>query len=405
MATTASTFRRPKNKGGTRTSIGVEDGRGNRKYHSMGDTRNEYRKGRSHKGAVEDYRVQTTNFNGRYRRRTADDFLAFCTMVLDYENYDAVKREETRRRNSCSPLGSTGSSNGSWFHTKEDESDGPEKNSSEETDYNGIADGTAADADVEDAGEDDEGWDMVTCFCGKPFAGRPMIECSGCSTWIHIKCARLKRTHIPDVWYCAKCRGDNPSLSSANITKTKKEKSRSSSGLSTGDYTEVSDSTDTAKSYKTEYVDTKKVIGSKRRKLSSSYAKVVHNDKSTKHSTCPSLAQQNDSIDYSSSDSPHKPSTSSTASSSIPTILYSNTSQSDNVEKTWDDSGLESASVSPVSGPVSPATGSRHSEEETDSASSGSEQMISHLRNSKKRLSLSATKATRKRKRSNSSAR
>ena len=40
-------------------------------------------------------------------------------------------------------------------------------------------DGAAADADVEDAGEDDEGWDMVTCFCGKPFAGRPMIECSG----------------------------------------------------------------------------------------------------------------------------------------------------------------------------------------------------------------------------------
>ena len=46
-------------------------------------------------------------------------------------------------------------------------------------DYNGIADGAAADADVEDAGEEDEGWDMVTCFCGKPFAGRPMIECSG----------------------------------------------------------------------------------------------------------------------------------------------------------------------------------------------------------------------------------
>ena len=46
-------------------------------------------------------------------------------------------------------------------------------------DYNGMADGAAADADVEDAGEEDEGWDMVTCFCGKPFAGRPMIECSG----------------------------------------------------------------------------------------------------------------------------------------------------------------------------------------------------------------------------------
>merc|ERR1712045_525368 len=96
------------------------------------------------------------------------------------------------------------------FHTKEDES---EKNSSEGTDYNGITDGAAADADVEDAGEEDEGWDMVTCFCGKPFAGRPMIECSGCYTWIHIKCARLKRTHIPDTWYCTKCREKNPNLS------------------------------------------------------------------------------------------------------------------------------------------------------------------------------------------------
>jgi len=402
MATTASTFRRPKNKGGTKSSIGADEGqgRGMRRYHS-GESRNDYRKAGLHKGLVEDYRVQTTSLNGRYRRRTADDFLAFCTMVLDYENYDAVKREENRRRNSCSPLGSTGSSNGSWFHTKEDES---EKNSSEETDYNGIADGAAADADVEDAGEEDEGWDMVTCFCGKPFAGRPMIECSGCSTWIHIKCARLKRTHIPDIWYCAKCRGDNPSLASASLTKTKKEKSKSSSGLSTGDCIEASE-TDIAKSYKTEHVDTKKVTGSKRRKLSSSYTKAVHTENSTKPSTSPSNVQPADSIDYSSSNSPHKQSTSSNASSSIPTILYSNTSQSDNAEKTWDDSGLESASVSPVSGPVSPASDSRHSEEETDSASSGSEQVISHLRNSKKRLPTSATKATRKRKRSNSSAR
>ena len=47
-------------------------------------------------------------------------------------------------------------------------------------DYGGSVDSAAADGDVEDAGdEDDEGWDMITCFCGKPFAGRPMIECSG----------------------------------------------------------------------------------------------------------------------------------------------------------------------------------------------------------------------------------
>ena len=40
-------------------------------------------------------------------------------------------------------------------------------------------DSAAVDGDVEDAVEEDEGWDMITCFCGKPFAGRPMIECSG----------------------------------------------------------------------------------------------------------------------------------------------------------------------------------------------------------------------------------
>ena len=46
-------------------------------------------------------------------------------------------------------------------------------------DYNGTINGAAAEGNAEGARDDDEGWDMVTCFCGKPFAGRPMIECSG----------------------------------------------------------------------------------------------------------------------------------------------------------------------------------------------------------------------------------
>ena len=47
-------------------------------------------------------------------------------------------------------------------------------------DYVGVVDNAAVDGDVEDAGDEDyEGWYMITCFCGKPFAGRPMIECSG----------------------------------------------------------------------------------------------------------------------------------------------------------------------------------------------------------------------------------
>lgn len=50
-----------------------------------------------------------------------------------------------------------------------------------------------------DETDDSDSYDLVTCFCGKPFAGRPMIECSNCLTWIHLTCARIKKSNIPDV--------------------------------------------------------------------------------------------------------------------------------------------------------------------------------------------------------------
>ena len=52
---------------------------------------------------------------------------------------------------------------------------------------------------------DDDSFDLVTCYCTKPFAGRPMIECSQCLTWIHLSCAKIKRSNIPDVFICVKC--------------------------------------------------------------------------------------------------------------------------------------------------------------------------------------------------------
>ncbi|XP_030043530.1 PHD finger protein 23 [Microcaecilia unicolor] len=52
----------------------------------------------------------------------------------------------------------------------------------------------------------DDSWDLITCYCEKPFAGRPMIECNQCSTWIHLSCAKIKKTHVPDIFFCQKCK-------------------------------------------------------------------------------------------------------------------------------------------------------------------------------------------------------
>jgi len=52
----------------------------------------------------------------------------------------------------------------------------------------------------------DESWEEVTCFCGKPFAGRPMIECESCFVWHHMSCAKLRKTNVPKKFYCRDCK-------------------------------------------------------------------------------------------------------------------------------------------------------------------------------------------------------
>ena len=232
---------------------------------------------------------------------------------------------------------------------------------------------------------------------------------TGCSTWIHIKCARLKRTHIPEVWYCTKCRGRNPGLISST-TKTKK--SRSKSALSMTSLTAQITPNDNEDLFKLKKGpmgprrrDTKPVTGSRKRKVSTTFSKIdIHN--STKPSSSPSLQDSQKSncnaINCSPSNSLDKHSTSS-ASSCVPSVINSSASQANGEEKNWDDSGLESASVSPVSGPLSPVSGARQSEEETDSASSfGSDQPIPHTRNAKKKLQTNTNRTGNKRRRTNS---
>lgn len=53
---------------------------------------------------------------------------------------------------------------------------------------------------------DDDSWDLVTCFCMKPFAGRAMIECNKCNTWIHLSCAKIRKSHVPETYVCQRCR-------------------------------------------------------------------------------------------------------------------------------------------------------------------------------------------------------
>lgn len=85
-------------------------------------------------------------------------------------------------------------------------------------------------ADSPIAFPEDDPWDQITCYCNRPYAGRPMVECSSCLTWIHITCTTLKRRdRVPDIWFCYKCQGksgkDNNNEVKAKVTGSKRRKS------------------------------------------------------------------------------------------------------------------------------------------------------------------------------------
>lgn len=67
--------------------------------------------------------------------------------------------------------------------------------------------------------EQSESYNYVSCFCGKPYAKRPMIECSRCLTWLHLTCVKVKKNNIPEVFYCLTCRtSSNPDTDSQSPT-------------------------------------------------------------------------------------------------------------------------------------------------------------------------------------------
>lgn len=125
------------------------------------------------------------------KRRTAEDFSTFCQFILEYENYEATKKEELHESlESNSPVGSSESAEFVFSS---------ESNGSSNTSKPAIKTTT----DIE---SEDDSYDLITCFCMKPFAGRPMIECSQCLTWVHLSCAKIRRNNIPDEFICQQCR-------------------------------------------------------------------------------------------------------------------------------------------------------------------------------------------------------
>ncbi|XP_055673425.1 PHD finger protein 13-like isoform X1 [Falco peregrinus] len=68
--------------------------------------------------------------------------------------------------------------------------------------------------------EDDDAWDLITCFCLKPFAGRPMIECNECATWIHLSCAKIRKSNVPEVFICQRCRDAKQEIRRSNRART-----------------------------------------------------------------------------------------------------------------------------------------------------------------------------------------
>ena len=71
----------------------------------------------------------------------------------------------------------------------------------------------------------------VTCYCKKPYGGKPMIECSSCSIWVHLTCAKVKRTAIPDIWYCALCKTKSTKGNSAKARARAKARKNPSHGI------------------------------------------------------------------------------------------------------------------------------------------------------------------------------
>nr|XP_037288573.1 PHD finger protein 13-like isoform X1 [Rhipicephalus microplus] len=155
----------------------------------------------------------------RKRQRTSEDFISFCKFILEYENYESIKQEEElQEKDAASPSDCSADSVDSVKQEDSELQVGkplgcpavlPERATVQPTmshvllmQPDALRGGSLS--EVQTLADEDSG--LITCFCLKPFAGRPMIECSECLTWIHLSCAKIRRNNIPDEFTCQRCR-------------------------------------------------------------------------------------------------------------------------------------------------------------------------------------------------------
>ncbi|XP_028399787.1 PHD finger protein 23A-like isoform X1 [Dendronephthya gigantea] len=139
-------------------------------------------------------------------RKSLEEFNSFCSYVLAYEA--RLQEVERRRRQSPKSSGeeSTSSSTDSAYSESISSPDSSDERLLDNVD--------------EEYDSGDESWNKVTCFCEKPFAGRPMIECSECLVWIHLSCAKIRKSNVPEVFVCQKCRDARHTMRRSQRVKT-----------------------------------------------------------------------------------------------------------------------------------------------------------------------------------------
>ncbi|NXE83197.1 PHF13 protein, partial [Cochlearius cochlearius] len=71
------------------------------------------------------------------------------------------------------------------------------------------------------AAANDDAWDLITCFCLKPFAGRPMIECNECATWIGGAPPKIRKSNVPEVFICQRWGGPPQEIRRSNRARTR----------------------------------------------------------------------------------------------------------------------------------------------------------------------------------------